>query len=599
MSEVTATFTTPEWNSELNGWCGSCTPMSDLDGDNVWEVSVMMPVGEEIEYKFSADTWNIQEELTPGSSCTMTTGIFTNRVHTALAVDEVLDVVCWESCAACGVVLPEYDLSLTVDMSNYSGAADISALGMRVAGSFNGWDAVVNPMTDNGDGTWSTTVLALTAGVYEWKYVIGDWVEDESLVPGTSCTQTTGGFTNRIIDIQQNETLSVVCYEYCTDCDNIPSFSDVTFNVDMTNELPLTEDVFVFGSFNGWCNDCNVLSDPDGDNVYSTTVTIVDGTYEYKYTIGTTGGTFTDEDLDMVEDAACTIATDDGNGGFFVNRTLTVSGNESLAVHCYASCDACLDPTACVAENFATAPTGLFADQTVAGGFKTQLKWDHYSDASDGCILQGGVTTTLGPGAPYVGAFGQVLMQGAFIAGNAEGFDTSSQLSPNATFPQFNSQTYPTPGGLGALTPGAFYKWRVRCGCIIDVTLPFPAKLDLSNLHLSNWSPYDAFTNLPLAPIANDGTDSPNGFEVGQEKSLNIYPNPNNGQFVVEFYNFDEGQKALTVRNLLGEVVSNSTFLNTTTSFKTPIDVSSLPAGTYLIEVNSGTEVMSKLVMVK
>ncbi|MFM1999010.1 MAG: hypothetical protein RL204_957, partial [Bacteroidota bacterium] len=105
MSEVTANFTTPEVNGTFNNWCGGCAPMSDLDGDDVWELTISLPVGSH-EYKFAYDAWAGQEELTPGSPCVVTLDGFTNR---ALTVTEtaVLDAVCWASCEVCDVAVNE------------------------------------------------------------------------------------------------------------------------------------------------------------------------------------------------------------------------------------------------------------------------------------------------------------------------------------------------------------------------------------------------------------------------------------------------------------------------------------------------------------
>ena len=99
MNGVTG-FTTPEVNGTFNGWCGSCAPMSDADGDGVWDLIISLAPGF-YEYKFSFDDWAGEETLVPGSSCSMTTGAFTNRVLN-VSVAETLPVVCWESCEACG-----------------------------------------------------------------------------------------------------------------------------------------------------------------------------------------------------------------------------------------------------------------------------------------------------------------------------------------------------------------------------------------------------------------------------------------------------------------------------------------------------------------
>jgi hypothetical protein len=99
MSQYTTAFTTPEVNGTFNNWCGGCAPMSDANGDNIWELTIPLTPGN-YEYKFAYDSWAGQENLTPGSTCTVTNGGFTNRNITVIDA-ETLPVVCWESCSAC------------------------------------------------------------------------------------------------------------------------------------------------------------------------------------------------------------------------------------------------------------------------------------------------------------------------------------------------------------------------------------------------------------------------------------------------------------------------------------------------------------------
>ena len=65
MSQVLDNFNTPELNGTFNGWCGNCNPMSDSNGDEIWQVSLDLNHGDTIEYKFSADNWAIQETNDP------------------------------------------------------------------------------------------------------------------------------------------------------------------------------------------------------------------------------------------------------------------------------------------------------------------------------------------------------------------------------------------------------------------------------------------------------------------------------------------------------------------------------------------------------
>ena len=106
MSQVSDTFNIPELNATFNNWCGNCNAMSDANNDSVWDVVVSLTTGDTIEYKYSADSWTIQEMNDPGASCTNGDSTYTNRVLVVPASDTILGVVCWASCDPCLNVPP-------------------------------------------------------------------------------------------------------------------------------------------------------------------------------------------------------------------------------------------------------------------------------------------------------------------------------------------------------------------------------------------------------------------------------------------------------------------------------------------------------------
>ncbi len=117
-----SSYTTVNVNGTFNGWCGGCNPMTDANSDGVWEVSLPLTAGT-IEYKFTLDGWTGQENFSPGGSCTVTAGGFTNRELTFSGNHTILPVVCYNSCSACtGVVLSVADFPITWDDAtvNYS-----------------------------------------------------------------------------------------------------------------------------------------------------------------------------------------------------------------------------------------------------------------------------------------------------------------------------------------------------------------------------------------------------------------------------------------------------------------------------------------------
>ena len=103
MNNVTDPFTTAQVAGSWNGWSAP-SDLSDPDGDGVWEGSVSIQSGSSIEYKFLADSWNIQEQNDPSASCTNGDPVYTNRVYTVPSSDATIPVVCWASCSPCPIV---------------------------------------------------------------------------------------------------------------------------------------------------------------------------------------------------------------------------------------------------------------------------------------------------------------------------------------------------------------------------------------------------------------------------------------------------------------------------------------------------------------
>jgi hypothetical protein len=105
MSQVIDPFNLPELNSTFNNWCGNCNTLTDVDGDEIWELTVSLNIGDTIEYKFSADNWAFQETLDPNETCTNGLSNFTNRFLIVPSNNIVLDDVCWGSCSPCATDL--------------------------------------------------------------------------------------------------------------------------------------------------------------------------------------------------------------------------------------------------------------------------------------------------------------------------------------------------------------------------------------------------------------------------------------------------------------------------------------------------------------
>jgi len=325
MQNVTG-FNIPEVNGTFNEWCGGCFQLTDGDGDGVWTGTATIQEGT-YEYKFAYDGWTGQENLTPGSSCTITTDNFTNR-SLEVTSDITLPVVCWESCEACGVAPLMYSVTFQVDMQNVT-----DFITPEVNGSFNNWCGGCFQLADgDGDGIWTGTAM-VPEGVHEYKFAYDAWTGQENLIPGSSCTVTNFGFTNRALEVSSDVVLPVVCWEACTDCSIAPNTYEVTFQVDMNGVVGFSTPE-VNGTFNNWCGNCFQMTDVNGDNIWEATTTLQEGNYEFKFSYDNWAGS---EQLTAGD--PCTVTN-----GEFVNRSLSVTGNTTLPAVCWASCDPCSAP---------------------------------------------------------------------------------------------------------------------------------------------------------------------------------------------------------------------------------------------------------------
>ncbi len=214
---------------------------------------------------------------------------------------------------ACLCGFSQTSVTLTVDMSNESVAAE----GAFVAGGFNGWTDGL--MSDNGDGTWSTTIDLTAGDTVQFKYKNGPdgWEGFDGF-----CNAATGGNRSYIVPAD-TDTLATVCFNSCFACGQ----AGVTFTVDMSNETVAPEGAFIAGAFNGWTD--GAMTD-NGDGTWSTIIGITTSdSLEYKFKNGPDGW----EDI---------LGGDCLAPGFSNNRLVVgPAADSSMATVCFNTCDAC------------------------------------------------------------------------------------------------------------------------------------------------------------------------------------------------------------------------------------------------------------------
>lgn len=109
------------------------------------------------------------------------------------------------------------------------------------------------------------------------------------------------------------------------------SQSNVTFQVDMNQYTGTFTTPEVNGTFNGWCGNCNAMSDANSDGIWEVTLPLSDDSIEYKFAHDNWTGQET-----LTPGSACTKTT-----GSFTNRFIHISGDTTLPAVCWQSCDVC------------------------------------------------------------------------------------------------------------------------------------------------------------------------------------------------------------------------------------------------------------------
>ena len=386
MSDYTGTIATGVFvNGSFNGWCGSCNPLTDM-GNGVWQATLPIPAGN-IEYKFTIDGWNAQENFTPNDACIdpNTGDNFYNR-YLQITGDVVLPAVCFNSCTPCPSntaqlvgtwKLKESAGSLAVgpaigDGSWWSiGAADIITRACLFDDSIK-FDAN-GTMTHYMDGStwleaWQGTDPAAcgtpvaphnSVGPFNFTYTAGELtinglgghiglakvynggeLTSPANAPASITYQIT--FANNdntmIADINFGPGWWRFIYEKTQQV--VIADPNITFKVDMSDYTdPIATGVFLNGSFNNWCGNCNPMTNTSG-SIWEVTLPLTAGPIQYKFTIDG----WNDQEF-FVGGESCVDTIADG----FFNRYYVVSADATLPAVCFASCDAC--PTSSLVEN--------------------------------------------------------------------------------------------------------------------------------------------------------------------------------------------------------------------------------------------------------
>ena len=314
-----------------NDWDPAVTALTDMGG-GLWSTTVMLADGT-YEFKFiNGNMWGEDESIGAGSC--LVGGGNTNREITVSGAATSNALSCFNSCDACGTMNPEYPVTLSVDMTNMQTRYGAPANGVvSVAGAFQGWTPGTSVMTEtvSGSNIYEITLM-VPDGTYQYKFLYGDaWGFDET------APMACGANGNRelVVDAAALD-VPTVCFSTCdASCPALLAPVNVTFRVDMSNEIPNATGLFVAGTFQfpAWVKDILPLVD-QGGSIYEYTTQLVPDSYQYKFFNGN-GGDPDGETTDFTTEGC---GEDNPLGGS--NRLLDITGatGDVLVEYVYNTC---------------------------------------------------------------------------------------------------------------------------------------------------------------------------------------------------------------------------------------------------------------------
>jgi hypothetical protein len=239
---------------------------------------------------------------------------------------------------------PTYTLTLQVDMGDTPVSEGVVTLGAAFTNPSWSPDEFELSQVD-GTSVWEIVLnesqLSLEPGaVSEFKFVNGPgWGSPDENFIGQPCNS--GG--NRAFTIPEESETVCFLYNTCLNCDDEPTFVDVTFTVDMSNEDVNAEGVFIAGSRAPLNFGTNTPLSDNGDGTWSVTLAFTPGDLEYKFKNGPDGW----EDNPAQD---CNVNN---------NRGITIPDDVAelnLDVVCFNSCEACPGPEPLTAFDLLTPP---------------------------------------------------------------------------------------------------------------------------------------------------------------------------------------------------------------------------------------------------
>jgi|GEM_PF-204718 len=386
----------PWVTGSMDGWSGWGAELTDDDGDGTF-IGLFTGLTPGVwEYKYTCGGWDNGIEDVP-DECAYNTE-FHNRGFELTDSDLVLDPHPWSGCSDPGGVQIDLPVDFEGSTVNYTMTDFGGNVSSLVTDPYDSGNMAIEVIKTNQAATWAGTTIGTPAGfatniplslsnsvmtVRVWSPQAGTPIRlkvEDSNDPTHTCeteTNTTvSGWQVLEFDFLNQapgtELLSVgldygwiynmasIFFNFGTEGagetyyfddvqmeDEPPGPVQVTFQVDMTHNPEILEGhtIALQGEFAGWWPGI-VMNDDDGDSVYTATIELAAGTYEYKFA-GYEWSTTEFPDWSYTEENApsCLVldnCTGENGECQFINRSVTVGASDAiLSPVCWASCQVC------------------------------------------------------------------------------------------------------------------------------------------------------------------------------------------------------------------------------------------------------------------
>ena len=248
----------------FQSWSPSTTGLTQVGTSSIYATTVSVSAGQ-LEYKFlNGNAWG-DDESVPSAVNVGTNG--NGNRWAVISSDTTLPAVMFAGAAPAG----QKAIQFKVDYALQTLSADSA----HVAGNFQGWDPAKSQMV-NFDGVYRYIAYVGKTDSTYFKFLNGNTWSDVESVPST-CQASTAGI-NQGDNRFYTDTVSgvyEVCYNMCGPCMVVSTY-DITVNVDVSSiaACGTVDSVTLAGPINGWGGE--LMTDPDGDGIYSISYTDVD-----------------------------------------------------------------------------------------------------------------------------------------------------------------------------------------------------------------------------------------------------------------------------------------------------------------------------------